>query len=117
MGGALGGDKTEMTKLEDIYNKLEEQSLQRHKTAGKQLTVSNSQIRTSIQKLLKNRDRVLLSAIVKFYVDNKVNEEVKKSDRNIYRKVRMRVLTAVNVKNSVFKVEKDSNGRVWIRHK
>ena len=49
-----------MTKLEDIYNKLEQQSLQRHKTAGKQLTVSNNEIRNSVRNLLKNRDKVLL---------------------------------------------------------
>ena len=104
-----------MTKLEDIYNKLEQQSLQRHKTAGKQLTVSNNEIRNSVKKLLKNRDKVLLSAIVKFYVDNKVNDEVKKNDKNIYRKVRMRVVTALNVKDSNFKLVKDSNNRVWIK--
>ncbi|RLG17756.1 hypothetical protein DRN75_03285 [Nanoarchaeota archaeon] len=106
-----------MTKLEDIYNKLEKQSLQRHKTAGKQLTVSNNEIRNSVKKLLKNRDKVLLSAIVKFYVDNKVNDEVKKNDKNIYRKVRMRVVTALNVKDSDFKLVKDSGNRVWIRQK
>ncbi|RLF30515.1 MAG: hypothetical protein DRM98_06620 [Thermoplasmata archaeon] len=106
-----------MTKLEDIYNKLEQQSLQRHKTAGKQLTVSNNEIRNSVKKLLKNRDKVLLSAIVKFYVDNKVNDEVKKNDKNIYRKVRMRVVTALNVKDSDFKLVKDSGNRVWIRQK
>ena len=106
-----------MTKLEDIYNKLEQQRLQRHKTAGKQLTVSNNEIRNSVKKLLKNRDKVLLSAIVKFYVDNKVNDEVKKNDKNIYRKVRMRVVTALNVKDSDFKLVKDSGNRVWIRQK
>jgi len=106
-----------MTKLEDIYNKLEQQSLQRHKTAGKQLTVSNNEIRNSVKKLLKNRDKVLLSAIVKFYVDNKVSDEVKKNDKNIYRKVRMRVVTALNVKDSDFKLVKDSGNRVWIRQK
>ena len=106
-----------MSKLEDVYEKYEKESIQRRQKAGKQLTVSNSNIRTSIQKLLKKRDRVLLSAVVKYYVDTAVNDDVKKTDRNIYRKVRMRVLTAVNVKNSVFKIDKDSNGRVWIKHK
>jgi len=106
-----------MTKLEDIYNKLEQQSLQRRQKAGKQLKVSNNEIRNSVKKLLKNRDKVLLSAIVKFYVDNKVDDEVKKNDKNIYRKVRMRVITALNVKDSDFKLVKDSGNRVWIRQK
>jgi len=107
--------KTEMTTLEQIYDKLEKQSIQRRQKAGKQLTVSNSEIRNSVKKLLKNRDRVLLSAIVKYYVDNKVNDEVKKNDKNIYRKVRMRVITALNIKDSNFKLVKDSGNRVWIK--
>lgn len=107
--------KTEMTTLEQIYDKLEKQSIQRRQKAGKQLTVSNSEIRNSVKKLLKNRDRVLLSAIVKYYVDNKVNDEVKKNDKNIYRKVRMRVITALNKKDSNFKLVKDSGNRVWIK--
>jgi len=104
-----------MTTLEQIYDKLEKQSIQRRQKAGKQLTVSNSEIRNSVKKLLKNRDRVLLSAIVKYYVDNKVNDEVKKNDKNIYRKVRMRVITALNIKDSNFKLVKDSGNRVWIK--
>jgi len=104
-----------MSKLEDVYEKYEKESIQRRQKAGRQLTVSNNEIRKSIQKLLQKRDRVLLSAVVKFYVDNKVDDKVKQSDRNIYRKVRMRILTAVNIQNSNFSIVKDSNNRVWIK--
>ena len=104
-----------MVKLEDVYEKYEKESINRRKTVGKQLTVKNSEIRNSIQKLLKNRDRILLSAIVKYYIDNKVNDEVKKNDKNIYRKVRMRVITAITTKNSNFKLVKDTGNRIWIK--
>ena len=103
-----------MTKLIDIYEKYEKQSLKRHGKAGKQLSINNAGIRKIVKDLLKHKDSVLVSALVDYLMDNKLQEPKDKDTRT---KVRIRVINAVTVQNSGLDLFKDKNGRVWIINK
>ena len=59
-----------MQSIDDIYAKYEQASLKRHSKAGKQLSVNNASIRNTVKQLLKKRDKVLVSALVDYLVDN-----------------------------------------------
>jgi len=91
---------------------LQAESLERHRVSGGQLGITNAAIRKTVNVILSSENRVLVSAVVQYYL-TKVPEEAHK-DKNIYRKVRMRVMTATSVKDSHMQFDKDSENRVWI---
>ena len=105
-----------MTKqdINDIYEKYEKASLTRHSKAGKQLSINNAGIRSTVKQLLKKHDSVLVSAIVDYLMDHKLQGQKDKDTRT---KVRIRVISAVSTQNSGLTLTKDKNNRVWIIEK
>jgi len=96
--------------LDAIYSKYEQASMQRQRTQSV-LKASNAAIRKTVGQLLQKRPKVLLAALTRYYIDNFA---VDNSNKNVYRQTRMRILSAVSVKNSGITVQKDSQGRVWL---
>ncbi len=100
-----------MASLEDIYEKYEKASLAKHSKAGRQLSINNAGIRKTVKTLLQKRQKVLVSAIVDYLVDHKLQGQKSKDTRT---KVRIRVISAVGTQNSGLTLQKDKDGRVWV---
>jgi len=102
--------KGKLADIDALYDSYEQASLKRQRTQTV-LKASSMSIRQTVRQLLQKKDRVLLAAITKYYVDNYWAGSDK---QKAYRQTRMRILTAVSTKNSGISVSKDNEGRVWL---
>jgi len=104
-----------MKEMEDImklYEREEKRSIKR-KVSERKIKVSNREIREIIEKLVSERDKVLLSSVSKVLLE-KYSES--KSNGDLI-KMRVRVLSSIGVRESKVKKVKLEDGRVWLVRK
>ena len=98
----------DISEIEKLYSIEEKRSLKK-KVGERKIKVSNREIREIVERLVKERDRVLLSSVSKVLLE-KYSEGKSNSDLV---KMRVRVMSSIKVRDSRVKLVKEE-GRVWI---
>jgi hypothetical protein len=93
------------SKQYDEYKRQEEKSLKRHQTARSSLKMTNEEIRRYLHALLKQQDKVLLSAVGAVIAENKGYDRLKTG---------VRIQFAIKKQDSGLKIVHDENNRRWI---
>lgn len=103
-------NNTKKLSLTKQYEELEKQSLQRKPKSGKQLGMTNAQIRKLVEKVFKDtgKKQLLVASLIRLVPNWK--------DYGISN-TRIRLLSSVSVKTSDIKMIKDASARCWLTRK